>query len=62
MTSIDHENTNEVVCPHCGHEHGDSWDRSMSDGDMHEDKCEECGKPFTVQCAETTTYTTEKME
>jgi hypothetical protein len=26
MTDIDHEFTEDIVCPHCGHVHGDSWE------------------------------------
>jgi len=60
MTEIDHEFTREVVCPWCGYEHNDSWDRSMSDGDCNEDDCGKCGKPFTVSCIVTVEYSTEK--
>ncbi len=40
---IDHEYTREIVCPHCGHEHGDSWER----GDEETTKCHDCGKSFS---------------
>ena len=54
---FDHEYTDEVVCPHCGYEHGDSWD--MRDG---EQDCSECGKPFVMERYTTVKYTTEKLE
>jgi len=28
MSKIDHEYTNEIVCPWCGYEMSDSWDMS----------------------------------
>lgn len=34
---------NEVTCPYCGHEWGDSWELRSEEG---KDKCEECGKTF----------------
>lgn len=40
---IDHEFTDEIVCPHCGHEHGDSWEWRGDDGEAD---CDDCGKPF----------------
>ena len=39
---IDHEYTDEVVCPHCGFECGDSWE--FPDEDDRE--CDECGKQY----------------
>ena len=50
MTSeIDHEFTDDVVCPHCGQTHnGDSvFDGSSSD--MTTQDCDECGRTFSVQ-------------
>lgn len=60
--SIDHNFTREVVCPHCGYEHTDSWERHMDDGDQEDDTCERCGKDFTVDCTVTVTYSTEPKE
>ncbi len=59
---IDHEYTREVVCPHCGYEHGDSWERHMDDGAEESDTCGRCGKDFTVTCCISVTYSTEKKE
>ncbi len=39
---IDHEYTDEIVCPWCGYEHGDSWEGPESG----EDICDECEKTF----------------
>ena len=40
---IDHNYTDEIVCPYCGHEFGDSWE---IDADSGEEECYECGKKF----------------
>ena len=52
---IDHEYTSEVVCPHCGYEHGDSWE--MSDGNY---ECPECNEPFDLERIVSVSYTTRK--
>jgi len=45
MSNVEHNYTNEVVCPNCGHKHRDSWD--MQDG--HQYECEAgCGAEFIV--------------
>lgn len=43
MLEIDHDHTDEVVCPYCGYEFGDSWDLSDDSGELD---CSECGKEF----------------
>lgn len=55
---IDHEYTKEIVCPRCGYEHGDSWEKHMADGDEHKMDCDNCGKPFIVTCTVTVDYST----
>lgn len=37
-------NTQEITCPFCGHEHNDSWDLNCDHNDDHE--CESCGQEF----------------
>ena len=54
---IDHEYTNEVVCPHCGYEHRDSWE--LSDAGEHE--CDNCGEPFLIERIVSVTYCTAKL-
>ena len=39
---IEHEYTEEIVCPWCGYETGDSWECS----DEGEEECPECQKKF----------------
>ncbi len=51
---INHKQTHEVVCPHCGWTHEDSWERRMVDGDVADETCDKCGCEFTI------TYDTEK--
>lgn len=46
MTDINTINTSEIICPHCGHEHLDSWEIDLSYGPGME--CDGCGKPFIV--------------
>jgi hypothetical protein len=53
---IDHEGTTEIVCPHCGHEFGDSWEAS----DSGEDVCH-CGGKFEYERDVIVEYTTKKI-
>ena len=60
---IDHEDTQEIVCPHCGHKHRDSWERSANtDGAEGTADCEKCGKQFKWECTVRITYSTVRME
>ena len=54
---IDHDYTNEVVCPHCGYEHHDSWE--FPDGGEYD--CANCGEPFLVERIVDVTYCTSKL-
>jgi len=54
---FDYEYTDEVVCPHCGYEYGDSWE--MRDG---EHECPECEKSFDLVREVSVSYTTSKIE
>lgn len=59
MTEIDHDMTHNAVCPHCGYEHGDSWELgSQSGSDSGETDCHHCEKPFTWSREIEITYTT----
>jgi DNA-directed RNA polymerase subunit RPC12/RpoP len=57
--SIDHNYTDEVVCPHCGYQHSDSgeffWDTIEPIIE-----CAKCGREFTATQEFTVTYSTEK--
>ncbi len=62
MSEIEHEYTKEVVCPHCGHTHGDSWERRMADGDEQTAQCEKCNGWFVITAyVPDTEYSTEKV-
>jgi uncharacterized Zn-finger protein len=54
--AIDHEYTDEIVCPYCGAEFSDSWE--FKDDDSPE--CEECGKKFISRRDISVSYTTKK--
>lgn len=55
--SIDCEGTNEIVCPHCGYEHRDSWELERDDGDT---ECHSCEKPFQYSRLTSVTYSSNK--
>ncbi|MND76073.1 hypothetical protein D3C80_677100 [compost metagenome] len=54
---IDHEYTHEIICPHCGIEHGDSWEINEDYGDM---ECMDCGEAFYFSRNVEVTYSTKK--
>ncbi len=54
---IDHEYTDDIVCPHCGHTYQDSFEFSESG----EEKCDECKKPFSFERNISCSYSTEKI-
>jgi transcription elongation factor Elf1 len=56
----DTDSTDEVTCPHCGHEHSDSFEYGHPASDTGTADCDECGKSFKWQCEYTITYTTRK--
>ena len=51
----------EITCPHCGYEHGDSWEIREEDGI---DTCEnrECKKKFKWQRVVDVTYDTQALD
>jgi DNA-directed RNA polymerase subunit RPC12/RpoP len=58
---IDYELTDEIVCPYCGHEHGDSheyFERQL----FADVECAECGKEFECSQDVSVTYTSSKKE
>ena len=57
---IDHEYTDEIVCPFCGHEFGDSWEIDGSSEDLGLIDCEECYKEFYAVRNISVCYSTEK--
>jgi hypothetical protein len=57
MSEIDHEVTDEIVCPYCGYVFSDSWEHNSSE--LME--CRECSKYFGLSVSHSTAYTTSKM-
>ena len=44
---MEHEFTDEIVCPYCGREQGDSWEVNPGKEDLGIQECF-CGKKFTA--------------
>lgn len=57
---IDSEDTSDVICPWCGHEHSDSWECIADD----RFECHECCRPFVLVILRTSreTYDPDKKE
>jgi len=62
MNNFDNKCTHEIICPHCGYEHSDSYELLNDNKDCGETDCEECGKTFRWSSDFTITFSTEKME
>ena len=58
---IDHDHTDEVICPYCGYEFSDSWEFNANQDEQHVE-CEECGKEFFLYVDITVNYTTRKKK
>ena len=61
--TMTHDTTHrdDVICPHCGHDHSDSWEIDFGAGIEGSDTallCVECEKPFMARRIVTITYTT----
>ena len=52
----DTDYTSEITCPHCGHEHRDSWEASEG-----QTECSDCGREFVVTRHVEVTYSTDKV-
>ena len=55
---IDHESTNEPVCPRCGSIIGDAWEWCTDTAGVEQD-CFDCGARFKAYPEYDVTYTTE---
>ncbi|SHN77543.1 hypothetical protein [Desulfitobacterium chlororespirans] len=58
--TIDHEYTDEIICPYCGSEFSDSDDIEPNDEILGLQYCEECEKGFYAFRSVTVDYSTEK--
>lgn len=56
-SDFDCDFTDNMVCPWCGYEHGDSWEFNEDSG---ETDCNECGKTFKFERDISITYSTSK--
>lgn len=56
---IDHELTDELVCPYCGYEFSDSWECGEDSDDY---QCEKCSKRFVYTSDTTRTFTSSKAD
>ena len=48
-----------ITCPHCGNENGDSWEASDNDDECY---CENCGSVFSYERDITVTYSSKIIE
>ena len=53
---IEHESTEEIVCPYCGYEFSNSFEYNDASGASIE--CLECDKEFGLEVQVTVEYTT----
>jgi DNA-directed RNA polymerase subunit RPC12/RpoP len=62
---IDCQYTDEIICPYCGYEFGDSWEYMRSVESKFEVQCGDhhnCGKEFIVYPVMEITYCSEKLK
>ena len=60
---IECEQTDEIVCPHCGEEFSDSWEHLPPPGSSEtsiEVFCHDCMASFDVELEYSVTYTSSK--
>ena len=58
-----HHYTSDIVCPHCGYVDQDSWEVGRGEeGDIGEQDCGRCEKPFSAQRHISVSYSTEPLE
>jgi len=63
MTDIDHEFTDDIVCPYCGHAQSDIFE--LTDAFSEEGTrvhCDECEKEFASFCHVTYSFTTYRVD
>ena len=61
MNEVDHEYTDEIVCPWCGYEFSDSWEFGNGGEFTELEDCPECDKSFYASRTITVAYTTQKV-
>lgn len=58
---IDCSYTDEIVCPHCGYEHRDSWERNDGDEGTFETECGECERMFECRRCVSISYVSREI-
>lgn len=58
---INHEYTDEIVCPYCGYEFTNSWEFNDTQDEQHVE-CHDCGEEFLLYVNITVDYTTRKKK
>jgi len=56
---IEHNSTDEIICPWCGYHHGDEWELSLDSDDLI---CDDCEKEFHYNRDVSISYTTERKQ
>jgi len=59
MTELDHEHTDEIVCPYCGHKFSYSWVYIKQNERIID--CHDCGKAFNLSIHQSVDYSTKKL-
>lgn len=54
---MNHEHTDDAICPYCGRAHQDIWEL----GDSYERDCNSCGRTFLVERHVSITYSTKRV-
>ncbi len=62
MADFDTSHTHNAICPHCRHEHGDSWEFDFGSDEVGEVECSSCDEPFWCQRNVTITYSTSPIK
>ena len=63
MPEIDCQCTDEVVCPHCGYSHTESYEFFIDNGECADGcSCSDCGMEFNASRSVSVTYNTAKVE
>lgn len=62
MDEIDHEFTDQITCPFCGVEDGDSWECLPNETDLGYIECYNCGRTFSAIREVSVTYTTYEID
>ena len=58
MHEIDHEYTDNMICPHCGAEDVDSWEYLSGEEQLGYVECGDCGRTYNAERNISITYST----